>query len=41
YKQRRDLYNLYHLLNHCNLFGGEYLDQAERCIRRLNLTDSE
>lgn len=25
YKDRRDLYNLYHLLNHLNLFGGSYL----------------
>lgn len=25
YRERRDLYNLYHLLNHLNLFGGGYL----------------
>ena len=25
YKDRRDLYNLYHLTNHLNLFGGTYL----------------
>ncbi len=25
YQQRRDLYNLYHLLNHLNLFGTSYL----------------
>lgn len=25
YKDRRDLYNLYHLTNHFNLFGGTYL----------------
>jgi fructosamine-3-kinase len=25
YKDRRDLYNLYHLLNHLNLFGDTYL----------------
>ena len=24
YRDRRDLYNLYHLLNHLNLFGGSY-----------------
>ena len=24
YKDRRDLYNLYHLINHLNLFGGTY-----------------
>ena len=26
YKDRRDLYNLYHLTNHLNLFGGTYID---------------
>ena len=29
--QRRTLYNLYHILNHLNLFGGGYLRQA-RCM---------
>jgi fructosamine-3-kinase len=29
YPVRRQLYNLYHLLNHFNLFGGGYLRQAE------------
>ncbi|HIN85088.1 MAG TPA: fructosamine kinase family protein [Myxococcales bacterium] len=28
YSKRRDLYNLYHLLNHANLFGGSYASQA-------------
>jgi len=32
---RRDLYNLYHVLNHVNLFGGGYRAQAERMIERL------
>ncbi|HSN71154.1 MAG TPA: fructosamine kinase family protein, partial [Steroidobacteraceae bacterium] len=32
---RRDLYNLYHVLNHYNLFGGGYLEQAARMIERL------
>jgi len=32
---RRQLYNLYHVLNHFNLFGGAYLDQAQRLMRRL------
>jgi len=32
---RRDLYNLYHVLNHLNLFGGGYGAQAERMIGRL------
>jgi fructosamine-3-kinase len=33
--KRRDLYNLYHVLNHLNLFGGGYRTQAERMIERL------
>lgn len=32
---RRDLYNLYHALNHLNLFGGGYRAQAEGMIDRL------
>ena len=32
YPLRRTLYNLYHVLNHCNLFGGDYRQQAERMI---------
>jgi fructosamine-3-kinase len=32
---RIDLYNLYHVLNHLNLFGGGYLGQAESMIERL------
>jgi len=35
YAQRRDLYNLYHLLNHYNLFGGNYGAQVQDCIARL------
>jgi fructosamine-3-kinase len=35
YRVRRDLYNLYHVLNHLNLFGGGYRGQAERLIDRL------
>lgn len=35
YAMRRDLYNLYHILNHFNLFGGGYLGQAEKLIDRL------
>ena len=33
YPERKDLYNLYHLLNHYNLFGGSYLEQADRVVR--------
>ncbi len=35
YVVRRELYNLYHILNHANLFGGGYLTQAEGMIARL------
>jgi fructosamine-3-kinase len=34
-RTRRDLYNLYHVLNHANLFGGSYLPQALALIDRL------
>ena len=34
YQDRRDLYNLYHLLNHLNLFGGSYLYSVQRILRR-------
>lgn len=36
YSQRKILYNLYHVLNHLNLFGGGYLAQAERMLDSLN-----
>ena len=32
YQQRKTLYNLYHILNHYNLFGGGYGSQANRMI---------
>jgi fructosamine-3-kinase len=35
YCVRKTLYNLYHVLNHLNLFGGGYLGQAEDMIARL------
>jgi fructosamine-3-kinase len=35
YQVRKQLYNLYHILNHLNLFGGGYLSQAEGMIDRL------
>ena len=34
YQDRRDLYNLYHLLNHLNLFGRSYLSSVKRIIKR-------
>ena len=35
YIQRKTLYNLYHILNHANLFGGGYARQAESMMKRL------
>jgi len=35
YATRKHLYNLYHVLNHLNLFGGGYGAQAERMIGLL------
>jgi len=35
YGLRRDFYNLYHLLNHLNLFGHGYLARTESTMRRL------
>ncbi|MBI5461370.1 MAG: fructosamine kinase family protein [Gammaproteobacteria bacterium] len=35
YATRKTLYNLYHILNHANLFGGGYAQQALRMIRQL------
>jgi protein-ribulosamine 3-kinase len=35
YATRKNLYNLYHVLNHANLFGGGYASGAERMIDRL------
>lgn len=34
YRDRKDLYNLYHLLNHLNLFGGGYLYSVKSVINR-------
>lgn len=35
FETRKTLYNLYHILNHYNLFGAGYLNQARRMIERL------
>ena len=35
YETRKILYNLYHILNHLNLFGSAYLSQAENMIESL------
>lgn len=45
YEQRRILYNLYHILNHFNLFGGSYASQAQGMINQIlakarDLTDA-
>ena len=37
YPRRKHLYNLYHLLNHLNLFGGGYLAQVKATLRLLRL----
>lgn len=34
YKQCRSLYNLYHLLNHLNLFGGSYLSSVKQVLEK-------
>ena len=34
YRDRRDLYNLYHMLNHLNLFGGSYLSAVTAILTR-------
>jgi protein-ribulosamine 3-kinase len=35
YRLRKTLYNLYHILNHANLFGGGYAAQAEHMMDAL------
>jgi protein-ribulosamine 3-kinase len=35
YEKRKHLYNLYHLLNHLNIFGGGYLGQVKAMLGRL------
>jgi fructosamine-3-kinase len=34
WRERRELYNLYHLLNHMNLFGTGYAAQVDQIVRR-------
>ncbi|MEZ4698982.1 MAG: fructosamine kinase family protein [Rhodothermales bacterium] len=36
YPERRDLYNLYHLINHLNLFGGGYAGSVAAILRRFS-----
>jgi fructosamine-3-kinase len=35
YTTRRDFYNLYHILNHANLFAGDYVRQSEHLIEKV------
>lgn len=35
YQWRKPVYQLYHILNHLNLFGGQYLSQAESMIEKI------
>lgn len=35
HKVRKNIYNLYHILNHLNLFGARYLKKSESTIERL------
>ncbi|MEG4032136.1 MULTISPECIES: fructosamine kinase family protein [unclassified Microcoleus] len=35
YEERKTIYNLYHILNHFNLFGGSYESQANQMINRI------
>jgi fructosamine-3-kinase len=35
FRQRFPIYNLYHLLNHLNLFGGSYLGEVQSVLHRF------
>lgn len=39
YKQRKTLYNLYHIINHFNLFGSGYEGQANQMIEQILTTN--
>ena len=34
-KDRTDIYNLYHLLNHANIFGGSYKENSLKILKDL------
>jgi protein-ribulosamine 3-kinase len=34
YEERKDLFNLYHLLNHLNIFGSSYLSSVQQTVKR-------
>lgn len=35
FEQRKIIYNFYHVLNHANLFGGVYIEQAKALLSRV------
>lgn len=35
YEQRKLVYNFYHILNHANIFGGIYVEQARAALSRI------
>ena len=35
YLKRRQLYDLYHVLNHANMFGGGYIDLVDEIVNDL------
>jgi fructosamine-3-kinase len=35
YEQRKIIYNFYHILNHANIFGGIYIEQAKATLSRI------
>ena len=37
YDERKELYNLYHLINHLNLFGASYAGGVERILKRYGV----
>lgn len=34
YQERKDLFNVYHLLNHLNIFGSSYLSSVQQVVKR-------
>ena len=34
YQERKSIYNIYHLLNHMNIFGGSYAGQVDQVLQR-------
>jgi len=35
YEQRKQVYNFYHILNHANLFAGQYIEQSKAQLQRI------